>query len=355
MSSKQQGLLSLKSPWTDNGNSIWLGSVLSLQRNIEKFNFPEKLPLDKRKQLFSIVTQELATSQYLDSPFVLEAEEISPTEKEYLHEHFLTLASFMEAHAGEGFVLDRSGKFLATINLNDHIRFRLLETQEDLENACNRLEKIEVSLGKEFNFSFSPRFGFLTSDPAECGTAFVASVYLQLPALIHTGKLQEFLLNHQDDSIITTGLKGTMGDIVGDLLVVRNNYTLGLTEENILASVRSYATKLIVLEQSERKKLKESENTAIKNLVSRAYAVLVHSYNIEVAETMNAISLLKLGLELGWLDGVTFKELNALFFSCRRAHILAEYGEELDHAELPHKRADFIHSILKNAKLHIEE
>jgi len=355
MSSKQQGLLGIKSPWTENGNSIWLGSVLSLQRNIEKFNFPEKLSLDKRKQLFSVVTQELAGSELLDSPFAFEAEATSPIEKEYLHEHFLTLASFMEAHSGEGFVLDQSGKFLATINLNDHIRFRLLEIQEDLENACNRLEQIEVSLGKEFNYSFSPRFGFLTSDPAECGTAFVTSVYLQLPALIHTGRLQEFLLNHQDDSIITTGLQGTMGDIVGDLLVVRNNFTLGLTEENILASVRSYATKLIVHEQGERKKLKEGENTTMKNLVSRAYAVLVHSYNIEVAETMNAISLMKLGLELGWLDGVTMEDLNALFFSCRRAHILAEYGDDLDSSELPHKRAEFIHKFLRNAKLHIEE
>lgn len=355
MNSKQQGLLTLKSPWTDNGNAIWLGSVLSLQRNIEKFNFPEKLPLEKRKQLFSVVTQELTGSEFLESPFFFEAEETSPVEKEYLHEHFLTLSSFMEAHAGEGFVLDRSGRFLATINLNDHIRFRLLETNEDLENACNRLEEIEVSLGQEFNFSFSPRFGFLTSDPAECGTAFVTSVYLQLPALIHTGKLQEFLLNHQDDSIITTGLQGTMGEIVGDLVVIRNNYTLGLTEENILASVRSYATKLIVHEQSERKKLRENENTEMKNLVSRAYAVLVHSYNIEVTEAMNSISLMKLGLELGWLDGVTIEELNALFFSCRRAHIFAEYGEDLDQEQIPHKRAEFIHKVLKNAKLHIEE
>ena len=138
-------------------------------------------------------------------------------------------------------------------------------------------------------------------------------------------------------------------------MVIRNNYTLGLTEENILSSVRSYATKLIVHEQGERKKLREEESTEMKNLVSRAYAVLVHSYKIDVAEALNAISLMKLGLELGWLTGVTTKDLNALFFSCRRAHLLAEVGEDFDPEELPHKRAEYIHKVLKKAELHIEE
>lgn len=355
MSSKQKDLLRIKSPWQNNGNAIWLGSTLSLQRNIEKFNFPSRLEADKRKQLLSIIQKDLLASPDLQDPYLIKAEDISPLEKEFLHEHFLTLSSFVEAHAGEGFVLDTSGKFLATINLNDHIRFRLLDVEEDLENACNLLEKIEVALGRGFNYSFSPRFGFMTSDPAECGTGLVVSVYLQLPALIHTNVLQEFLLQHREDAIMTTGLQGTMGDIVGDLLVVRNNYTLGLTEETILSSVRSYATKLIVHEKGLRKTLKNEESTEMKNSVSRAFAVLMHSYQIDVTEALNAISLMKLGLDLEWLTGVAFEDLNALFFAVRRAHLLAEHGEDLPQEELSHKRAEHIHKVLKGAELHIEE
>ncbi|NGX58121.1 MAG: Protein-arginine kinase [Chlamydiae bacterium] len=355
MNSKRQNVLEISSPWKDNDNPIWLGSVLSLQRNIEKFNFPVNLSTEKRKQLVSIVSQDLLALDQLTKPYILKAEDTSPLEKDFLFEYFLSPSSFMQAHVGEAFVLDKTGKFFATLNLGDHIHFRLLDTKGDLENSCNVLENIEVALGQKVNYNFSPRFGFLTSDAADCGTAFTASVFLQLPALIHTGKLQDFMLKHVDDSIVTTGLQGTLSEIIGDLLVVRNNFTLGLSEENILSSVRSYVTKLIVHEQGLRKKLKEEESTEMKNKVSRAYGVLVHSYQITVSEALNAISLMKLGLELGWLTGVTIKELNALFFGCRRAHLLAHCGEDIDQEELPHKRAEYIHKVLQNAELHIEE
>lgn len=35
-------------PWMNNENSIWIGSTVALSRNIEKFNFPNKLSTDKR-------------------------------------------------------------------------------------------------------------------------------------------------------------------------------------------------------------------------------------------------------------------------------------------------------------------
>lgn len=355
MSSQASSVLNITSPWTDNKNSIWLGSALSLQRNIEKFNFPVTLSTDKKNQLISLLSQDILSNGTLNKPYILKAEEISPLEKEFLFEHFLVTPNLNRAQIGEAFVLDATGRFLAAVNLEDHVHFILLDTEGNLENSCNTLEKIEVSLGQKVNYSYSSRFGFLTTDPANSGTAFTVSVFLQLPALIHTGKFHEFMIKHSDDSILISGLQGTLSDLIGDLLMVRNNFTLGLTEENILSSVRSYATKLMVHEQGERKKLKSEESTEMKNKVSRAYGVLVHSYQIEAVEAMNAISLLKLGLDLGWLTGVALKDLNALFFESRRAHLLAKIGEEVDQEQLPHKRAEYIHKVLKSAELHIEE
>lgn len=40
-------------PWNENPNSIWLASTILLNRNIENYNFPAKLPVEKKAVGFS--------------------------------------------------------------------------------------------------------------------------------------------------------------------------------------------------------------------------------------------------------------------------------------------------------------
>ena len=81
-------LLSTQGPWIKNENNIWLGSTISLMRNIEKFKFPGKLPLDRRKQLISLISKELLDSPLLINPILIKAEDIQPLEKEFLENTF---------------------------------------------------------------------------------------------------------------------------------------------------------------------------------------------------------------------------------------------------------------------------
>ena len=52
-----------------------------------------------------------------------------------------------------------------------------------------------------------------------------------------------------------------------------------------------------------RSELRSSDDTEIKDRVSRAFGVLSHSYQQETLESWSAISLLKLGANLGWVEG----------------------------------------------------
>lgn len=340
-------------PWIHNNNSVWLASTVCLARNIEKFKFPGKLTTESKRQILSLIDKEPLEIDGLQNPILIKIEDMTPLEKEYLSEHFLTIHSFQTATAGEGFILDETGEFLGQINIDNHLKFLLIDSNGDLENAWNRLVKIESAMGKLWSYSFSPRFGFLTADPTQCGTALHVTVYLQLPALIHTETIDDFLEKNADENLNITGIHANPNEIIGDILMIQNNYTLGLTEENIISAMRSITTKLQVEENHLRSTIKASNNAAIKDKISRAYAILLHSYQIEAVEALNAISLLKLGIDLGWVSGVTLGELNSLFFFCRRAHLLNQYSEKIAQDEIPHKRAEFIHKTLKNIKLEI--
>lgn len=350
---KLHPIFSLQKPWSQNKNSVWLASTISLIRNLEKFKFPAKLDHDRRKQIIALVSKELIASNLLQDPYLIKGEDISPLEKEFLAEHFLSNQNFNQVHSGEGFVIESSGEFITIINLRDHVTFQIIDDQGELESSWNKLVNVETVIGKNLNYSFSHKFGFLTADFNMCGTALFVSVYLQVPALIHLEKINEILDKNADDSLLITGIQGNPTEIIGDVIVVQNNYTLGVTEENIISNLRAFTTKLLVEENSARSHIRNSDNADLKDKVSRAFGILIHSYQIEAIEALNALSLMKLGTEMEWIKGISIQELNQLFFNCRRSHLLSQYPQKISQEEIIHKRAEFIHKTLQHVHLMI--
>lgn len=346
-------MLTVNKPWIQNSNPIWLASSISLQRNIEKFKFPNKLDVERKKQIVSLVGKEFLNAKQFVNPKLFKAEELSFFDKEYLLEHFFTTNDFHQASTGEAFLIDEAGELIILFNLVDHISYYKLDTTGDLEGTWQQIVKMETSLGKDLAYSFSQKFGFLTANFDQCGTALQVTTYLHLPALMHTQKIDGVLEKEADENFTIMGMQGSPSEIIGDLFAIQNNYSLGLTEENIISMVRSLTSKLIMEESLAREGLKQSQNPDILDRVSRAYAILLYSYQIEAIEALNAISLCKLGTTMGWLSGITEDELNGLLFNCRRAHLLCQYPEKANIAQedVPHKRAEYIHQALKNVKL----
>ena len=291
------------------------------------------------KELFQKTTS-------LKSPSYLAAQTVSPLDKEYLFEHFLCLESFQDAGTGQAFVIDSEGAFLALINLKNHLQLQLFETSGDLLSAWNRLSHLETEIGQKLDYAFSPKFGFLTSDPSQCGTALRAVTYLHVPALHHTGKLHETLKTQESDSVLTLGLEGALDDLVGDFLLLKNRYTLGISEEEILQSLQLTASQLTNIEKALRPTLKD--NASIKDLVSRAWGLLTNAYQLQTKEALNALSALKLGLDLGWISGISVQALHTLFFQCRRAHLAHLLQDKhLGTQDLTQQRAEFIKQALQ--------
>lgn len=352
---KPNPIIHQNKPWQNNDNNIWLASTINLHRNIEKFNFPGKLSTDRRRQVVSLLSKDILAMDFLSNPVLIRAEEIGPLEKEFLVEHFLSNDNFIQAHSGEAFIVDDTGQFLASFNLRDHLHLQLIDCKGELESTWNKILKIETTIGQNISFAYSAKYGFLTADMGNCGTALVVSIYLQLPALVHTEKLDEILEKNADENIALFGIQGDPTEIIGDVLVVQNNYTLGVTEETIISNLRAFTTKMLVEENSSRNLIRTNNSVDAKDKISRAFGILTHSYQIDAIEALNAISLLKLGVELGWVTGISREAINRLFFNCRRSHLLSQFPEKtnLSQEEIIHKRAEFIHKTLQETRLTI--
>jgi protein arginine kinase len=338
--------------WEEDKNPIWLGSSLTLHRNLARYKFPSKLSEGEMKNICAILAEALLKNPGLKSPSYFSAEKISPLDKEFIFEHFLCLESFQNADAGQGFLLDETGRFLTLMNLKNHLQLQSIDTSGDIHTAWSQLAGLEMEIGKTLEYAFFPKFGYLTSDPTLSGTALQARLYLHVPALHHTGQLHEVLGQQKEDEVMTMGLEGALDDLIGDFLILKNRYTLGVTEESMLHSLQTTAMKLMAAEKALRSHLKETGNPEMKDLISRAYGLLVHSYQLQTKEALNALSALKLGLDLGWISGISNQAINTLFFKCRRAHLAQLLNEKsLDTHDMPHKRAEFIHKALQGMTL----
>jgi len=343
----------LKNPWETHSHNVWLASTLSVSRNLSKFKFPSKLDKTREQQVLSLIWEGFKSAPQLTNPLLYRSEDIGPLQKEFLLEHYLIPDGFHQAHAGEGFIVDDTAELLAVVNLRDHLQMNVIDTQQEIEKSWNRLVKLEGHLGKSLDFAFNPRFGFLTANPHHSGTGLVVSLYLHIPAMIHTGELSELLEREKDEEVEAVGLQGKTSEMVGDILVAHNTCTIGLTEEYILTTMRMWATRAVVAEISIRKKLMENNNEQIKNKVTRALGLLTHSYQLEVIEALNALSLVKLGVEIGWILAPATLNLNQVLFNCRRAHLVSLSKEAVDIPDLPRRRAEYLHEIASQLTLAI--
>ena len=335
-------------PWENNKNEIWIASTLKFYRNIEKYLFPDKLDPDSRKQILELSKNYLISSSYLKNGIFFPAETISHTDKEFLLEHFLASDGFLHAHSGEGFVTDDTGQFLAVINICNHLQLQLTETNEDLENALSCLINIESDLN--IPFAFSSKFGYLTSDPLLCGTAFVVNVFLHLPALIYSNQLNE-IMSQQYFAITTSGIQGDPNNLLGNILRIHNQQTLGITETDIIENLQNYSTKLIIAEKSLKTKWKNNPPDYIKDKINRSFGLLKLSYQLKTIESLEAISACKLGIDLGLISGIDHTTINALFFNIRKAHLLNILHKDAKTEDITKLRAKYLHESFKSAKL----
>ncbi len=342
--------------WEKQSNPIWLGTSFSLHRNLARSFFPGKLAQAELQRTLLSLCDGLLTLPQLNHASLLKAEELTPMDKEYLYEHFLSSRSFENTSNGQGFIVDDSGQFLALLNIQDHLQIQWSDSEGTWESAWERLSKIEAELSKRAEFAYSPRFGYLTSDPHLCGTGLIVKAYLHIPALIHSKKLQELLQQEKEESVEATGL-GEHEDLwIGDILILRNRFTLGVSEENILSTIHGAAMKWMGAEKSIRKELASQENSAIKDEVCRAYGLLTHSYELKTQEVLEALSLLNLGCDLNWVTGISPMQLDTLFFRCQRAHLLNTLEkQEATASEIPHLRAQFLHEQMRPVSCKLEQ
>ena len=200
---------------------------------------------------------------------------------------------------------------MKTIILN----YKYLASGQELDNLMNLIIEIDEKLGEILEYSYSEKFGYLTTSPINLGTGMKASVIVHLPALTLTGNLSKVLELVNNFGMSVKGVYGEGTQNQGDLYQISNNQTLGITEKEIITNVKNITEKIIEQERIARKYLGKNQ-IELEDRVYRAFGILAYARKLSSDECKKLLSDVKLGTDLGIikeLDDSKSKKIRTIY------------------------------------------
>ena len=144
------------------------------------------------------------------------------------------------------------------------------------------------------------------------------------------------------------GLYGEGTEALGNVFQVSNQMTLGEAEADIVERLNKVLSQIIEHEENARGTLLEKKPKTVFNHIGRAYGILANAHSISSKETMNLLSLMRLGVDLGLFPDLERWLVDELFVITQPAHLQKRYSEKLSAEERDLLRADMLRERLRS-------
>lgn len=324
------------SRWMENGGpeiDIVISSRVRAARNLSSHSFP-CLASEMETGAVLEKVRLVATGKPEMTDFTWwSMDQLAEFEKKVLVEKHL-ISNFLADESKNGALMLRKDEAVSLmINEEDHLRIQAILPGLQLEEAWREAEKYDDILESELEYAFDEHYGYLTACPTNIGTGLRASVMLHLPALITTRQINRFLGALSQIGLVARGVYGEGTDIIGNLIQVSNQVTLGQNEDEIISNLYSVIRQVIDREQNARQALLDKKRDDLADKAWRALGLLKHARIMSSQEAMQLISDLRLGYDLGLVKEVDHKLLNELLILIRPGCLQLLVGRVLNNGE----------------------
>lgn len=262
--------------------------------------------------------------------------------KQILVERHLISREHAAKTTGSGFVLNKEESLCVMINEEDHLRMQSLQPGLQIREAWQAVDQMDSALEKKLDYAYSPELGYLTACPTNLGTGIRVSAMLHLPALVLSEQINQIVQAVNKLGLAVRGLYGEGTEALGNVFQVSNQMTLGEAETDIVERLNKVLAQLIEHEENARATLLEKKTKTVFNHIGRAYGILANAHSISSKESMNLLSLMRLGFDLGLFLGVDRFLVDELFITTQPAHLQKKYSEKLTAEERDFLRADMM-------------
>jgi protein arginine kinase len=330
----------------DDYSDVIISSRIRLARNIKGYSFPERASDDELRRVVEKVQIGSAQSSSLRNSKEVEIRGLSEWDSKYYVERRVASPQFAESKRPRLLVIGPRECITLMVNEEDHLRIQCIEAGLGVNKAWRKISALDDELEENLNFSFSSKFGYLTSCPTNLGTGMRVSLFVHLPALTMLEQIEETMKGLPASEIAVRGFYGEGSDSIGGIYQISNQLTLGRAETNIIERVMTTAKRLTELERGARAVLATDDRVKLEDTVYRALGVLSNARIMTSFEAMDLISTIRLGVELGLVDIISRIAINQLLVMVQPAHLQRIYNKSMDAEERDIARAEFIRQCL---------
>ncbi len=323
-------------------SDIVISSRIRLARNLSDFPFIRKCSTKQRTQIAAAVQLAFDRCQIGTEAEYIDVSKLGDLDRQFLMERQLISHELSDAEGTRAVILDPNERFSIMVNEEDHLRLQVMQSGLDLEHGWSRIDKLDDALEAHLQFAFTSKFGYLTACPTNVGTGLRVSVMLHLPALVATKQIEKVFRALGKINVAVRGLFGEGSQFMGDFYQVSNQTTLGKSEAELIRRVQEVVPQLIDYERKARVFLLNEDRGDLSDLVSRAHGILRTAKKISSEETMHYLSKVRLGINLGLIQGLTIPTLNKMFIHTQPAHLQKLRGRKLSGSDRNTERANYL-------------
>ncbi len=316
--------------WLDGSgkeSDIVISSRVRLARNLRKFIFPGNASDEMLTEILGIVKNNYGNVTDLKDSVYIRVCEIKEQDRQFLMERRLISSEMVHQHSPCGLIIGADEMVSIMINEEDHLRIQGFESGLEIEKAWNTVSKIDDEMSEFLDYAYSDQFGYLTSCPTNTGTGLRISVFIHLPGIALSDKLELIIKNYIPGEITLRGFYGEGTEALGNIFQISNQLTLGRTESGLIERLRQVVEELIHMEREERKRLYEKKSIEIEDKIGRSYGTLKYAKLITSIEAINLISNIRFGVALKYIEKIDKKIFNELLVGVQPVHLQKYYGK----------------------------
>jgi protein arginine kinase len=330
-------------------SDIVISSRIRLARNLAAFPFTNRANSHQKAEIENLLRDRIGKLDMDPGLEYLNVPTLSALDRQFLVERQLISRELAAADGPRGVALGPQETVSLMVNEEDHLRLQVMRSGFALDEAWQDIDRVDDLLEQRITYAFSEEFGYLTACPTNVGTGMRASVMLHLPALVLTKQIEKVFRALQKINLAVRGLYGEGSRASGDFYQISNQVTLGKAESTILTEIREVIPQIIQYERQARNTLVRETRQALQDRVARAFGTLCSATMMTSEETMDLLSSVRLGVNLGLLDDLTIPTVNELFIHTQPAHLQKLMGAPLDGEERNSARARYLRSRLREA------
>lgn len=329
-----------------NGEIV-VTSRVRLARNVAGVAFPGWAKKHDRTDLLDQLRPHIEGLSIMRDAFSKELKHLDAIRKQFLVERHLISREHAAKSTGSAAIMNPGQTVCIMVNEEDHLRMQAILPGLQLDQAYRIIDQVDSDLEKHVHFAFDSRWGYLTACPTNLGTGMRASAMLHLPALVLTEQINQVIQAVNKIGLAVRGLYGEGTEALANLFQVSNQSTLGESEHEIISKLDKVIRQIIEHEHNARAKLREGNAPLLYDHICRAYAILRHAHILPSKEALNHLSMVRLGIDLGFFPKQEQRVLDMLLMEIQPAHLQIEAHRKLSAEERDHLRAEIMRRRLK--------